>query len=1285
MGASVFSVYGIVDVLTGKAEKKLGDIDKKAELAGKSLGDASVMAEKFGTAMMEFGKIAAVLAPFVAMTAMAARFEQQMRNVNSILKMSEGDFAVTSDGIRKMTAEMGTAVGPTEAAAAMYDIASSGFTDAASATDVLKASMVAATAGMTDAKTAAGAITAVMNAYGQGAMSAAEVSDKLFKVVEIGVTTFPELSQHMGSTLAIASAAGISFDELSASVAVLTTRGMKTDIAFTAMKSAIAKLMAPTQMQKDAMAEYGLEIDENTLKQKGLVGVLQEITIATGGSKDAMMRIIGDIQGVTGAMSLMSDGGDAAVSAIKQVGRAGGSSLASMNEQNKAAANQWTIFKAQAEAAGVGLLNTTLPAINGVLQGLNGLLSWFNSFPSSVTGAIGTMAAVAAGVWTINKAFTMAKMMGMAFAATQAFLATSLGATAGAEVAAGVASVGLATTLGATAVAEGTATVTTAALTTSLAASLAGMAGAGVASTALGISLTAMAGEELAATVTSTGLTTSLVATAGAEGAVAVASTGMAVSVGEAAVAEEVATVATWGWNTALLGTVASIGLLVAAGAVAIAAALEWVKITEEQIKAQNDLIEVENRRAVLLGQGKGMIGKTEAEIRKMGITSQEATEKISAAIIGLQEVIESRKKEGLDFSEQEAEVNRLRALKSKFAEEGTAIVAKEKTEKEQTIKANAKAAQETVKIWEDFKKTREAGIYATKTQELAALDEVTSHLKKGTPAWKEAQQERVRLLRESAQEQRQMAVEAVAAEAKVAGVRVDTAKLALAQAEAAGDATIANHQAVAAAGISAADQEKAAALAALQAKIDKAKEGGALTVDQDRAFAAERTAIEGDHANKVGAIRQELADKEKARHLLMLQSTREVATLEVEAANTRMRVLDVQRSQGMDVEAEYRAAVQERLRLTMEGHNAEVQAALASAKSGEERAAIIRKSVLEERNIKANAEAEEMARRQQLDQRKIDQERSMQIEIVRITKGDTFAKAMERAKQVEDARKAGASVAQIAAWTAAKEQEQIKAVTDARRSMQKEILETLGRSRESAVMDIEDRVAAARQAGVDEATIAQWVAAKKMDLLKKEKGAVDDLNAAKQTGFGSGPMSLEEMAKSMSDNLFGKTSEQPGVGGAPAAGDLTDSQVESRLGSLGVGKGEIKTTTQIDTTRAAGDAAAKATIAGGGAATVAPAGGAAVAGGGKAEAAAGALVGGSPSLVSNVAGGAAPGGAGAKIEMGPQIVEIRFNVDGKVEVAKGPLSQKTAEGVVGDIGLEARILGDRPNRLGRT
>jgi TP901 family phage tail tape measure protein len=93
---------------------------------------------------------------------MATDFEASMRNVNSIAKLSEGQFKALGDDVLALAGP--TAQAPKTLADGLYELVSSGFS-AKQSMKILESSAVAATAGLTDTGTATEAVAAILNAY----------------------------------------------------------------------------------------------------------------------------------------------------------------------------------------------------------------------------------------------------------------------------------------------------------------------------------------------------------------------------------------------------------------------------------------------------------------------------------------------------------------------------------------------------------------------------------------------------------------------------------------------------------------------------------------------------------------------------------------------------------------------------------------------------------------------------------------------------------------------------------------------------------------------------------------------------------------------------------------------------------------------------------------------------------------------------------------------------------------------------------------------------------------
>ena len=120
---------------------------------------------------------------------------------------------------------------------ALYQIISAGAKDSTEAIETLTASNKLATAGITDVATAADGLTNVMNAYSLAANQASDVSDTLFIAVKAGKTTVDELSGAIGNVAPLASSAGVSFQEVAAALATITSQGIDTRRATTGLRA----------------------------------------------------------------------------------------------------------------------------------------------------------------------------------------------------------------------------------------------------------------------------------------------------------------------------------------------------------------------------------------------------------------------------------------------------------------------------------------------------------------------------------------------------------------------------------------------------------------------------------------------------------------------------------------------------------------------------------------------------------------------------------------------------------------------------------------------------------------------------------------------------------------------------------------------------------------------------------------------------------------------------------------------------------------------------------------
>ena len=183
---------------------------------------------------------------------------------------------------------------------------------------MLDASAKLSVAGFTDVDTALSATAKTMNAYGmEGEEAINKVQKVLIQTQNQGITTVGELGASLAQVTPTAAAFGVSFEQVGASLAVMTAQGTPTAQATTQLNSLIAELgKNGTQAAKnlEAAAEgtqwAGMsfnEMMENGANLNDVLGLMQEKADADG---VAMVDMFSSIEAGKAAMSIFTQNGE---------------------------------------------------------------------------------------------------------------------------------------------------------------------------------------------------------------------------------------------------------------------------------------------------------------------------------------------------------------------------------------------------------------------------------------------------------------------------------------------------------------------------------------------------------------------------------------------------------------------------------------------------------------------------------------------------------------------------------------------------------------------------------------------------------------------------------------------------------------------------------------------------------------------------------------------------------------------------------------------------------------
>jgi TP901 family phage tail tape measure protein len=336
-----------------------------------ALGRASSSSSKFGGALKKLS-LAAGAAAGVGVAAglgfavkAAIDFDREMRNVNSIARLSEKEFQNVSKAVRGMAGETGQA--PKVLAQGMYDIVSSGF-KANAAIKILRTSARAATAGLTDTATATKAVVASLNAYHKGAEDAARVGDVLFQTVNKGVLTFEELSQNIGDVLPSASTLGVPLEEVGGALATITLHGVNASEAATQVKQVMISLLKPSKDLTTQFNKMGFETGQAAIEQLGFTGTVKALSKAAGDNKAEIATWFPNVRALGGFFGLAGKNLETFTANVEAMGTKGALAMA-FAEQGKSVAVQWQKAQASLTAAAIPIGQLLFPALIKGAQG----------------------------------------------------------------------------------------------------------------------------------------------------------------------------------------------------------------------------------------------------------------------------------------------------------------------------------------------------------------------------------------------------------------------------------------------------------------------------------------------------------------------------------------------------------------------------------------------------------------------------------------------------------------------------------------------------------------------------------------------------------------------------------------------------------------------------------------------------------------------------------------------------------------------------------------------------
>lgn len=206
------------------------------------------------------------------------------------------------------------ALGSVELLNAQYDIASAGFTGQKENLQVGSAAVNLSQAGYGDLAGSTNALVKALRALGEGADNAEQRAAQLFETTKVGLLTLDQLSGEVGPLSVLAKNLGVSFEEIMASLAGMTTQGLNTAEASTRLINLLNDIANGAKSANEYLANFRdeagkpIQINARVLAEKGLAGVLEDLETATKGQVSEIQKIFRNKTSQEGLRSLLSLG-----------------------------------------------------------------------------------------------------------------------------------------------------------------------------------------------------------------------------------------------------------------------------------------------------------------------------------------------------------------------------------------------------------------------------------------------------------------------------------------------------------------------------------------------------------------------------------------------------------------------------------------------------------------------------------------------------------------------------------------------------------------------------------------------------------------------------------------------------------------------------------------------------------------------------------------------------------------------------------------------------------------
>ena len=322
----------------------------------------------------------------------AAEFQEAMRFVAMQSQEAADQIDYLSKSISQMAPDM--ARSETDLARAMEAVADAGYSGA-EAVKILEQASKLADATHTDLGATIDLVTKSMVALGISGGDAADYIEKLYKMSIAGIGNFQDLALVTEMLAGTFRTAGLSSDELLATVAHFSTIFPRSREAVMTLRAAIEAIRKPSEDAKMIAKELGIELSLTAMQAKGIGGYFAEMSQKAHGSTEALDTLLGSMGAWKAVAALSGEQGQKFAEVLANLSKQSQTLDDAHSRLMSSLSKQWQVFGQQINSIWRDMARGILPAIEQLVRWMNALagamrgINWENLMKAAQGGPVG--------------------------------------------------------------------------------------------------------------------------------------------------------------------------------------------------------------------------------------------------------------------------------------------------------------------------------------------------------------------------------------------------------------------------------------------------------------------------------------------------------------------------------------------------------------------------------------------------------------------------------------------------------------------------------------------------------------------------------------------------------------------------------------------------------------------------------------------------------------------------------------------------------------------------------